>query len=1138
MGKNTRNNAIDEQLKITADAAPVLMWGASADKRRYVFNASWFHFTGRSLEQEQGDGWMDGVHADDLERCVAIFSAAFDAQDAFKIEYRLRRHDGVYRWVLENGAPRYLADGTFAGYVGSCTDIHDLVKSTYAATLSASMAPPTTQVDEGLEDLAARNQELEAKVRTRTEALAESEQLLYAMNEELTAANEELAATNEELIATNEELRTANEDLAESEFKTRSIIANAPFPIAVYSGREMRIVEANQAIINVWGKGDDIIGKRYAEVLPELSGQNVYEKLDAVFTTGMPFHTRNQRVDLDIAGVRKTFYFNYSFTPLKDRSGKVYGVMNTAADVTDVVLAKQQVEHSQRMLYNLILQAPVAMCFMRGPEHVVEVANTMMFELWGKPEADVLQRPIFDGLPDARGQGLEQRLDHVYRTGETFRANEQPVMLFRNGRIETVYQNFVYQAYRDNHGEIVGVIAITNDVSAQVIAKIETQKAFDQLRLSKEAAQLGMFDLDIASGRLELDERCREMFGVDHDGPLSYEDDFVRGLHPDDRGRVLAALNDAMDKPKTDGNFDVEYRTVGLEDSQMHWIRAKGNVYFDPQGNPVRLIGSVIDITEQKLNEFRLKESIERKARLAAIVETSDDAIVSKTLQGIITSWNKSAERMLGYTAEEAIGKHISLIIPPSRLQEEDYIIGEIKAGKRVDHFDTIRLTKDGREIPLSITVSPLIDDDGRIIGASKIARDISAQVAAREAARRYTERLEIVNSMVESISEDLDLNKILQKVTDGTTALVGAKFGAFFYIKRDEKGKSIVLHALSGASKEIFEALGMPRDTAVLHPTFAGEGAIRVDDITKDARYGNNPPHYGMPSGHLPVVSYLAVPVSSRSGEVIGGLFLGHPEAGKFTADHEQIVTAIATQAAIGLDNAKLYAEVTALSDKKDEFIGLASHELKTPLTSAYAYMQILARRPAGPKSGLYIEKALRQMKKLATLVNDLLDISKIEAGKLQLNITEFDLKKLTVETIELIADTYSEYRIIFETAVDACVLNSDAQRVEQVLVNLLTNAIKYSPDSYEVKVTLDCTDEEVKVGVQDFGRGIAAEELPRVFTKFYRITDGGPNVSGLGIGLYLSAEIINRLNGRLWAESKLDEGSTFWFTLPLTSN
>ncbi len=263
----------------------------------------------------------------------------------------------------------------------------------------------------------------------------------------------------------------ARKELERSEQQVRALVESAPFPIGVYTGREMRIALANQAILDVWGKGNDVIGKTYYEVLPELDSQNIYPKLDAVFNTGKPFHGRNQRVDLVVNGKLQPYYFNYSFSPLFDASGNVYGVMNTAAEITDLQNAKQQVERSEENLRNMILQAPVAMCILTGPEHRVEVANDMMIELWGKKKENVMNKPIFEALPDAREQGLEKLLDRVFSTGETFKADERPVDLLRNGKWEKVYQNFVYEPYKGSDGQILGVLAVTIDVSEQVLAR-------------------------------------------------------------------------------------------------------------------------------------------------------------------------------------------------------------------------------------------------------------------------------------------------------------------------------------------------------------------------------------------------------------------------------------------------------------------------------------------------------------------------------------------------------------------------------------------------------------------------------------------------------------------------------------------
>jgi PAS domain S-box-containing protein len=525
----------------------------------------------------------------------------------------------------------------------------------------------------------------------------------------------------------------------------------------------------------------------------------------------------------------------------------------------------------------------------------------------------------------------------------------------------------------------------------------------------------------------------------------------------------------------------------------------------------------------------------EKQAVLAAIIDTSDDTIISKTLQGIITSWNPAAERMFGYTGDEVIGKHISILIPPDRINEEDEIIGQIARGNKVDHFQTIRRAKDGRLIPISLSVSPIKDNRGTVIGASKIARDISLQKAAHDSAVRYAQSLETINSTIKTITEELDLNNILQKVTDTTTALTGAAFGAFFYNQVDAAGESFMLYTLSGAPISAFERFGMPRNTDVFHATFSGEGIVRVDDITKDPRYGNNHPHYGMPAGHLPLVSYLAVPVISRTGTVIGGLFFGHPDAGVFTEEHEVIVSAIASQAAISLDNAKLYEQVKALNEKKDEFIGLASHELKTPLTSISGYLQILNRMQTDEKSKRFVSKTLQQVNKLSALVSDLLDVSKIHAGKLQLSKKEFDISRVVNDVIELIEHSNTTHTISLQSSATGLHIFADPQRIEQVLINLLTNAIKYSPSGEKVLVSLIQTDSQVRISVQDFGFGIPEDQLKQIFTRFHRVDDVSPNISGLGIGLYICSEIIERHNGKIWAESQTGKGSTFWISLPL---
>jgi PAS domain S-box-containing protein len=372
---------------------------------------------------------------------------------------------------------------------------------------------------------------------------------------------------------------------------------------------------------------------------------------------------------------------------------------------------------------------------------------------------------------------------------------------------------------------------------------------------------------------------------------------------------------------------------------------------FDDKGVLAGAQNTLVDISEQKMEE-------EKKYILSAIVESSDDAIVSKNLDGIITSWNNGAQKIFEYTGNEIIGKHISTLIPPELQDEEVVIIANIKAGNKVDHFRTVRLSKTGKKIPVSITVSPVKDSKGNIIGASKIARDISDQV---------------------------------------------------------EKEKAI---------KE--------------------------------------------------------------------------------------------------------------LHTKKDEFIALASHELKTPLTTINGYLQIMQENEKDPVSKLFLEKSLKQSDKLNTLISDMLDISRIGMGKLWLNYERFDLNKLLEDVIETFSYSLPTHRVILNESGPAIFIEADRQRIEQVITNLLSNAIKYSPNADLVTVNIAASAMEATVTVKDKGIGLDKEAQEKIFTKFYRAVEKS-NISGLGLGLYITKEIIDRHNGKIDVKSEPGNGAEFFFSIPV---
>ncbi len=528
-------------------------------------------------------------------------------------------------------------------------------------------------------------------------------------------------------------------------------------------------------------------------------------------------------------------------------------------------------------------------------------------------------------------------------------------------------------------------------------------------------------------------------------------------------------------------------------------------------------------------------------AHLANIVESSDDAIISKNLDGIIQSWNRAAERMFGFPADEAIGRSIRMIIPKDLHAEEDTILARIRAGDAIEHFETRRVRNDGREVLISLSVSPLFDGSGRIIGASKIARDVTEAVRLRELTRQQADAARTLADIGAAVTGNLDRDAVVQRVTDAATAATQAEFGAFFYNVVDlTSGKAYMLHTLSGAPKEAFANFPNPRATAVFGPTFQGQGPVRMDDVTADPRFGKNAPYYGMPPGHLPVRSYLAVPVMGPANTVLGGLFFGHSTPGVFTAHHEELVVGIAAWASVALENARLYTTARDADQLKDEFLAVLSHELRTPLHAIVGYARLLRGGMLNPEEadrGLAVVE--RNAQALGKMVDDVLDVSRILSGKLRLDVQPVDLPLLLRDAIATVQPAADAKSIRIQPVVDYGVgpVSGDPARLQQVMWNLLTNAVKFTPKDGRVQVRLERVNSHVEVVVSDTGVGIRPEFLPHIFEKFRQAEAGTTRkTGGLGLGLSIVRHLVEMHGGSVEAASDGEgQGTTFRVKLPL---
>ena len=529
-----------------------------------------------------------------------------------------------------------------------------------------------------------------------------------------------------------------------------------------------------------------------------------------------------------------------------------------------------------------------------------------------------------------------------------------------------------------------------------------------------------------------------------------------------------------------------------------------------------------------------------RARHLAKVVESSDDAIVSKDLNSIITSWNPGAERIFGYTADEVIGKSIRILIPDELQSEEDEVLAKIRSGDKVDHYETVRLRKGGERIAISLTVSPIHDDRGRVVGASKIARDITDRARMQAELREHAENMEKLGSVGAVLASTLDRETIIQKVTDTATELTHAEFGAFFFNVRDPKsGDTLRLFALAGASADARGQFPNPRAASIFGPTF-GQGVVRIDDVTNDSRFGTDPPFNGLPLGHLPVRSYLAVPVKRMGGGVLGGLFFGHSEPGVFNEQHERLAVGVASWATVALENARLYTEAQDANRLKDEFLAVLSHELRTPLNAILGYARLLRANvlpvdqvPRG------LETLERNARWLTQIVDDVLDVSRIVAGKIRLDVQAVDLSAVVNNAVATVQPAADAKAVRIQTLIDPRVaaVSGDPDRLQQVCWNLVSNAVKFTDKGGRVQVRLERVNSHVEIIVSDTGIGIKPDFIPLVFERFRQADSGATRKSGgLGLGLAIVRHIVEMHGGLVLAESAGEnQGATFTVRLPV---
>jgi two-component system, OmpR family, sensor histidine kinase VicK len=496
--------------------------------------------------------------------------------------------------------------------------------------------------------------------------------------------------------------------------------------------------------------------------------------------------------------------------------------------------------------------------------------------------------------------------------------------------------------------------------------------------------------------------------------------------------------------------------------------------------------------TPESTEVFAPVPTDQRQLLLAAmLVASSDDAIIGKDPLSVITTWNPAAERLYGYKAEEVVGRSMAFLLPPDRIDELDAVLGRVAKGAGAQHYDTKRVHKDGHLIEVSMTVSPIRDMDGAIVGTSTIQRNITE--------RKITDTVIAEMAAIVDSSNDAIIGKTLEGVI--TTWNRGAE-KVYGYTASEVVGKRIEVLVPADRPNEDLELIAGMLAGNVRTANF------ETQRVCKD--------------GRLIDVSLTVSPIRDSDGTVVGA-----SSVARDVTEHNAMAEAL---------KAAELRSVLAVARAKDEMVSLVSHELRTPLASLLGFTELLYSRDfTEERRKQYLGVMLREGRRLTDLINDVLHIQRLEAGHQDLNVAVADLEALIQRSI-FAAGEDTQRPIEAQLSEGLPLVNIDTDSILQVLANFLSNARKYSPDGGTIVVSTRLVDGMVEVEVRDHGLGLPADSLSKLFGTFYRVDSGDRRlIKGTGLGLAINRRIIEAHGGQVSAHSDGPGlGSHFKFTLP----
>lgn len=1045
--------------------------------------------------------------------------------------------------------------------------------------------------------------------------------------------------------------------LEETEQKVRALVENAPVAFGVYTGEEMRIELANQAIIDIWGKGNDVIGKTFTEVLPELVGQSIFEQIKEVYTTGKPFHSENTPLDIIVDGKIGTYFFNYAFTPLYDLSEKIYGVMNTGVDVTEVNLSKQKIEEGDARFRSTVKQAPAGIVILRTKDYIVEMANDAYLELVGRKESTLIGNPLFDSIPEAKESTLhlmhhvmdtgepysgfevpvplkrndqlnihnfdfvyhplkeddgsisgiivtvtdvsekvasrrkieesEKRfrttvqqapvaiaifrgldyitemaneaylelvdrkeneligrplfesipevhdivkplLDNVFNTGIPFHGNEIAAPIKRNGKVDIFNFDLLYHPLKEEDGTISGIIVTATEVTEKVQARKKTERNEEKLNIVIEASELGTWELNVKTREAIYSDRYLEIIGGYTKPVQLTHEELLAHLHPDD----MEIRNKAFQYAIAHGHLSYQARVI-WKDKSIHWMEGKGKVFYDDSGEAVKMIGTIRDITNDRIQQLRLIES-EKKFRLLS--DSMPQQIWTSDTEGNMNYYNKSVVEYSGLSLKELKEKGwLDVVHPDDREENVTKWMHSITTGK--DFLFEHRFRRhDGKYRWQLSRAIPQKDEAGNIrmwVGTSTDIQD--QKTFADELEKQVNERTKQLKLLNESLKQSEERYHLMVGEVQDYAILYLSKEGIIEnWNKGAEKIKGYKAEEIIGKS---FENFYTPEDQANNLPRYL------LSQATKYGRFGQEGFRVRK-DGTLFWANVVITAIHNEESEIIGFSKVTHDLTVKKEADDKLKLNAAELE--------QKNQELEKMNKELQSFAYISSHDLQEPLRKIQTFSNMIIDKEFENLSENGRDKFKRMQnaaQRMQTLINDLLAYSRTNSQEVLLTKTNLndiidDVKEDLKEEIQLKA-------AIIEAEKIHCDVEVIPFQFHQLIYNLVSNSLKFSRADVIPKIIIKC---EINKGSKmknnqldskrdychitfsDNGIGFDQQYSEKIFEVFQRL-HGKETYQGTGIGLAIVKKIIDNHKGVVTAKGGLGEGATFDIYIPVES-